>query len=196
MLTLIDPNSDPLGAGYHIIQSKIAIGSGGFFRQGLVEWQSGSTGIPARTLHGLHFRRSSAKNSVCWARWPVLLIYLFHRRPRTGYRRDRPGYVLAVAGRQHQPDLLLLRIREHRHGHRARPSSRRAPAAGQRGRHIDGDPVGGFRYSHVYPDAPEATGTMIRTISIRPAPFDRSFRRPGRYGAVTADRGFRAGCRA
>lgn len=29
VLTMLDPESDPLGAGYHIIQSKIAIGSGG-----------------------------------------------------------------------------------------------------------------------------------------------------------------------
>ncbi len=28
-LTLVDPSSDPLGAGYHIIQSTIAVGSGG-----------------------------------------------------------------------------------------------------------------------------------------------------------------------
>ena len=29
VLTLLDPEKDPLGAGYHILQSKIAIGSGG-----------------------------------------------------------------------------------------------------------------------------------------------------------------------
>jgi len=34
VLTLIDPESDPLGAGYHIIQSKIAIGSGGLYGKG------------------------------------------------------------------------------------------------------------------------------------------------------------------
>ncbi len=34
VLTLIDPTSDPLGAGYHIIQSTIAIGSGGSFGKG------------------------------------------------------------------------------------------------------------------------------------------------------------------
>jgi len=39
VLTLIDPNSDPLGAGYNIIQSKIAIGSGGLFGKG---WTNGS----------------------------------------------------------------------------------------------------------------------------------------------------------
>ncbi|MCG3726471.1 rod shape-determining protein RodA [Vibrio cincinnatiensis] len=32
--TLFDPESDPLGAGYHIIQSKIAIGSGGISGKG------------------------------------------------------------------------------------------------------------------------------------------------------------------
>lgn len=39
VLTLIDPSSDPLGAGYHIIQSKIAIGSGGLYGKG---WLQGS----------------------------------------------------------------------------------------------------------------------------------------------------------
>lgn len=39
VLTFLNPERDPLGAGYHIIQSKIAIGSGGFFGKG---WLSGT----------------------------------------------------------------------------------------------------------------------------------------------------------
>jgi rod shape determining protein RodA len=39
VLTFFDPNTDPLGAGYHIIQSQIAIGSGGIFGKG---WMHGS----------------------------------------------------------------------------------------------------------------------------------------------------------
>lgn len=39
VLTFIDPESDPLGAGYHILQSQIAIGSGGLFGKG---WMNGS----------------------------------------------------------------------------------------------------------------------------------------------------------
>jgi len=39
VLTFIDPTTDPLGAGYHIIQSQIAIGSGGLFGKG---WMNGS----------------------------------------------------------------------------------------------------------------------------------------------------------
>jgi rod shape determining protein RodA len=34
ILTLLDPERDPLGTGYHIIQSKIAVGSGGLFGKG------------------------------------------------------------------------------------------------------------------------------------------------------------------
>ena len=37
VMTLIDPEKDPLGAGYHIIQSKIAIGSGGLHGKGWME---------------------------------------------------------------------------------------------------------------------------------------------------------------
>lgn len=36
ILTFLDPNRDPLGAGYHIIQSKLAIGSGELFGYGFL----------------------------------------------------------------------------------------------------------------------------------------------------------------
>ena len=39
VLTFLDPEQDPLGAGYHIIQSKIAIGSGGIYGKG---WLNGT----------------------------------------------------------------------------------------------------------------------------------------------------------
>jgi rod shape determining protein RodA len=39
VLTFLNPESDPLGSGYHIIQSKIAIGSGGVFGKG---WTNGT----------------------------------------------------------------------------------------------------------------------------------------------------------
>ena len=50
VLTLLDPTADPLGDGYHIIQSTIAIGSGGLFGRG---WMEGTQNqldfIPERT---------------------------------------------------------------------------------------------------------------------------------------------------
>jgi rod shape determining protein RodA len=50
VLTLIDPTTDPLGKGFHIIQSTIAIGSGGITGKG---WLNGTQAhlefIPERT---------------------------------------------------------------------------------------------------------------------------------------------------
>ena len=37
VLTFLDPERDPLGAGYHIMQSKIALGSGGLFGKGFLQ---------------------------------------------------------------------------------------------------------------------------------------------------------------
>jgi len=54
VLTLFDPERDPLGTGYHIIQSKIAIGSGGFYGKG---WLEGSQ-------TRLHFLPESATDFV------------------------------------------------------------------------------------------------------------------------------------
>jgi len=50
VLTLLNPESDPLGSGYHIIQSKIAIGSGGLFGRGWLEGtQSHLAFLPERS---------------------------------------------------------------------------------------------------------------------------------------------------
>lgn len=54
VLTFFDPERDPLGAGYHIIQSKIAIGSGGIFGKG---WLNG-------TQSHLHFLPEHATDFI------------------------------------------------------------------------------------------------------------------------------------
>lgn len=50
VMTFLNPEQDPLGAGYHIIQSKIAIGSGGIYGKG---WLNGTQSqlqfLPERT---------------------------------------------------------------------------------------------------------------------------------------------------
>ena len=68
VLTLLNPESDPLGAGYHIIQSKIAIGSGGLYGKG---WFNGTQSqldfIPERTTD--LFSPCFLKNLAPWGRW-------------------------------------------------------------------------------------------------------------------------------
>jgi rod shape determining protein RodA len=50
VLTFLNPESDPLGSGYHIIQSKIAIGSGGLSGRGWLEGtQSQLAFLPERS---------------------------------------------------------------------------------------------------------------------------------------------------
>lgn len=41
ILTFLNPESDPLGSGYHVIQSTIAIGSGGVFGKGYLQGSQG-----------------------------------------------------------------------------------------------------------------------------------------------------------
>jgi len=76
ILTLINPDSDPLGAGYHIIQSKIAIGSGGLFGKG---WLNGSQGqlefLPERSTDFI-FAVIGEELGLMGA-LAILMIYLF-----------------------------------------------------------------------------------------------------------------------
>ena len=49
LVTFLNPDRDPLGAGYHVIQSKVAIGSGQFWGKGYGESTQGSLNfLPAR----------------------------------------------------------------------------------------------------------------------------------------------------
>ncbi len=41
VITFLNPNVDPLGSSYHIVQSKIALGSGGLFGKGLFQGTQG-----------------------------------------------------------------------------------------------------------------------------------------------------------
>ncbi len=76
VLTLLNPGNDPLGAGYHIIQSKIAIGSGGLFGKG---WLNGSQGqlefLPERSTDFI-FAVIGEEFGLMGA-LVVLLVYLF-----------------------------------------------------------------------------------------------------------------------
>jgi rod shape determining protein RodA len=50
LLSFLDPSADPLGTGYHLIQSQIAVGSGGIFGKGLANATQGQTDfLPVQT---------------------------------------------------------------------------------------------------------------------------------------------------
>ena len=83
LLVFLNPNIDPLGAGYTVIQSKIAIGSGGIFGKG---WLSG-------TQSQLHFLPESHTDFVFATfaeEWGFLgsiaLLFLYYLLIRQGIR--------------------------------------------------------------------------------------------------------------
>jgi len=75
VLTFIDPTQDPLGAGYHSIQSQIAIGSGGLFGKG---WTHGSQAqlefLPERSTD---FIFAVIGEELGWLVMALLLIFYF-----------------------------------------------------------------------------------------------------------------------
>lgn len=76
VLTFLNPEADPLGSGYHIIQSKIAVGSGGFWGQGFMQGTQSQ-------LSFLPERHTDFAFSVFAEEWgfsgslTLLLLYLF-----------------------------------------------------------------------------------------------------------------------
>ncbi|MBX3709774.1 MAG: rod shape-determining protein RodA [Gammaproteobacteria bacterium] len=74
VLTFLDPERDPLGKGYHIIQSKIAIGSGGIFGKG---WLNGTQS----NLHFLPEHTTDFIFAVCGEEFgfvgSMILIFLY-----------------------------------------------------------------------------------------------------------------------
>lgn len=75
VLTFLDPTQDPLGAGYHSIQSQIAIGSGGLFGKG---WTHGSQAqlefLPERSTD---FIFAVIGEELGWLMMVLLLVFYF-----------------------------------------------------------------------------------------------------------------------
>ena len=76
ILTFVNPESDPLGAGWNIIQSKIAIGSGGWFGKG---WGQGTQAhLDFLPEHTTDFAFSVLSEEWGWAGVSVVFaLYLF-----------------------------------------------------------------------------------------------------------------------
>ena len=107
IFTFLDPEADPLGAGYHIIQSKIALGSGGLWGKGFLHgtqassascrrsrpispspcwprsWASsarlGARAVPGRDPPGPRDRRARAQpvRAGCWRSGSVLNLFIY-----------------------------------------------------------------------------------------------------------------------
>lgn len=100
ILVFLNPNIDPLGAGYTVIQSKIAIGSGGLFGKG---WLSG-TQSQLRFLPESHTDFVFASFAEEWGLvGSMVLVFLY-------YLLIRQGIKIALKTQDHFGRLLALGI--------------------------------------------------------------------------------------
>ena len=117
VLTFLDPQTDPLGAGYHIIQSQIAIGSGGVFGKG---WMNGSQAqlefLPERSTDFI-FAVIGEEFGLLGLIALLMLLPVHRQRAACTWRMQTQGHVRAPARGQHRAHVLRLRVRECRHGH-------------------------------------------------------------------------------
>jgi len=98
LLTFINPDLDPLKTGYHITQSKIAVGSGSFFGKGYLKGTQSQ-------LHFLPEQHTDFVFSVWGEEWGFLgsfiLLFLFLLLISRGLKiantsKDRAGALLAI----------------------------------------------------------------------------------------------------
>jgi rod shape determining protein RodA len=100
MTTLFNPAQDPRGAGYHILQSKIAIGSGGLTGKGLLKGsQSQLKFLPARHTDFI-FSVIGEETGFLGTAVVMLMYFLMLARmfAAAGKARDRAGvYIVFMA---------------------------------------------------------------------------------------------------
>jgi rod shape determining protein RodA len=86
VLTFLNPQTDPLGAGYHIIQSQIALGSGGVFGKGWMNGRRNSSSCPSvPPISSSPWSARNSDSSAWWACWRC--IYSWCREPSGSPRR-------------------------------------------------------------------------------------------------------------
>ena len=98
LVTLLNPDFDPLGAGYHSWQSKIAVGSGGFWGKGLFAGtQSGLNFLPEKHTDFIFAVFAEEGGFLGAAGLIVLYMALILRGISIAYTtRDRLGSLIAT----------------------------------------------------------------------------------------------------
>jgi rod shape determining protein RodA len=135
VLMFFDPEQDPLGSGYHIIQSQIAIGSGGIYGKG---WLNGTQShlefLPERSTDFI-FAVYSEEFGLMGA---ILLvsIYLFVIGRGLDNSHVCPADLWKITCCGINSDFFCLCICEYRNGHRSIASGRHTLAIDQSGWHI------------------------------------------------------------
>lgn len=97
LIAFLDPEADPLGSGFQLLQSRLAVSSGGIFGKGLNSGSGGSDYLPVQTTDFVFARLGEELGFVGGVLMLVVYCLLLWRVMVTGWRaRDLFG--LAFAG--------------------------------------------------------------------------------------------------
>ena len=89
LLTFLDPQADPRGSAYHVLQSQTAIGSGGWFGQGFTEGSQKRLGyLPAQHTDFIHAVTGEELGFIGVSIVLVLFLVLFLRTTRIASRSN------------------------------------------------------------------------------------------------------------
>ncbi|HET7677206.1 MAG TPA: rod shape-determining protein RodA [Candidatus Limnocylindrales bacterium] len=99
LVSFLDPAADPLGSGYHLIQSQIAVGSGGVFGKGLTNGtQNQLDFLPVQTTDFVFAILSEELGFVGGVLVFVLFCALLWRVLLVGWRSQDPFGLVFAAG--------------------------------------------------------------------------------------------------
>ncbi len=112
IMVFIDPNVDPLGSGYHIIQSKIAIGSGMLFGKGLFEGTQSQLNFLPENHTDFIFAVIGEEMGFVGATIVLLLygIFLYRAIKIANEAKDNFGALLAVGIASMMAFQLLVNV--------------------------------------------------------------------------------------
>ena len=126
--TFLDPANDPLGAGYHITQAKIALGSGGWTGRGFMQGtQSRLNFLPEK--HTDFIFTTLAEEFGFIGSVTLLLLYAGIIFFCVDLGADQPRPVLGAADAWRRGDAVSLLLGQHGDGHGSGAGGRRAAAA-------------------------------------------------------------------
>ena len=153
LVSFINPQADPLGSGYHIIQSEIAIGAGGPDGQGISERHAGAAEFSARAEHRFYLRgfrrgvrisrRAAVAGAVCERDCARRVHCAACARPLRRVARGRLDGDRLLAGRG-----------QHRDGDRDAAGGGNHAAAGELRRLVADRDDGGDGHSHQHQHPP------------------------------------------
>jgi len=112
IMTLLNPELDPLGKGYHIIQSKIAVGSGGIWGKGYLQGtQAHLNFLPARHTDFIFSVFSEEWGFIGAAALVLLYVFLvLWCLKDIGRTKDRSGTVLVLGVTAILTSQILINI--------------------------------------------------------------------------------------